>query len=94
MFQQIMTNQCKLCGSESVYKEGVSKKNGKAWKGYFCQNKDCKSVDWIRSNEKPRGGASGASGNDLNFQQFVADEFTGLNTRFDKLAEFLKQKFN
>lgn len=33
-------SQCSKCGSQSTtFKEGISKKNGKPWKGYKCD--DC-----------------------------------------------------
>ena len=35
---------CKNCGNTTKYKSGT--KNGRAWAGYFCQNPQCKSVEW------------------------------------------------
>lgn len=30
--------KCEVCGGPTEYKEGVSKKNNRPWKGYFCIN--------------------------------------------------------
>lgn len=40
---------CPDCGAELKYKEGI--KNGKKWRGQFCQNKDCKKVVWLPRKE-------------------------------------------
>ena len=39
---------CKNCGFESQYKTG--EKNGKKWAGNFCQNPQCKFVDWVNTS--------------------------------------------
>lgn len=88
--EQIMENQCKLCGSPTKFKSGVSKKNGKEWKGYFCQNGDCKNVEWLRAGNsfpasKPATGANNASGEGFKFEQFVAEELAGINQKLDTL---------
>ena len=39
---------CKKCGSQSTtFKEGTSKKTGKPWKAYACD--DCKEMNWVQS---------------------------------------------
>ncbi len=43
---------CKECGKEAKYVEGS--KNGKPWQGWFCQDKDCKYVEWAKTRlDKP-----------------------------------------
>lgn len=39
--------QCTKCGGATTYKTG--EKNGKKWAGSFCQNQDCKNVDWAKN---------------------------------------------
>ncbi len=41
---------CANCGSPTTYKKG--EKNGRPWAGYFCQNKDCKFVNWVDNKPK------------------------------------------
>lgn len=40
------SKKCNKCGTEMKYKTG--EKNGKVWKGYFCQNQTCKNVEWLK----------------------------------------------
>ena len=93
--EQIMENQCKLCGSPTKFKSGVSKKNGKEWKGYFCQNGDCKNVEWLRAGNsfpasKPATGALNASGRGQNDGlAIVLEEIQGIEKR---LMKYLKEK--
>lgn len=43
---------CSKCGSSNVeLKSGVSKKNGREWKGYKCA--DCNNMDFLKT-EKPK----------------------------------------
>jgi len=94
MFKIMETKQCQLCGSPATYKSG--EKNGKKWAGYFCQNRqECGKVDWVKLNPpKTTTGANNGtrndSGNDLNFQQFVAEELAGINSKIDKVIRHLK----
>jgi len=44
----VTASKCAQCGGDMVYREGVSKKNGKEWKAYFCQDKNCGNVSWVR----------------------------------------------
>ena len=37
----LQTKACD-CGGTRTYREGISKATGKPWKGWFCDNKDCK----------------------------------------------------
>lgn len=41
--QTTPTNKTKVCkcGGTMTLKEGVSKKNGKRWAGWFCENREC-----------------------------------------------------
>lgn len=40
------TKPCQKCGSDMLYKKGVSK-SGKPYEGWFCQNKaNCDGVEW------------------------------------------------
>src|SRR3990167_4337319 len=42
---------CSICGSETVMKTGFSKKNGKPWTGFKCQNQACGNMDFLPSNQ-------------------------------------------
>ena len=37
---------CLKCGSTTKHKSGTSKRNGKPWSGSFCENDNCKDVQW------------------------------------------------
>ena len=85
---------CQLCGSPTKFKQGVKKETGREWKGYFCTNPDCKNVEWVGtqgSTQKRTTEPIPASG-DFKFENFVADEFAGLNKRFDDMAKYLQEK--
>ena len=41
---------CPKCNSPMKYKEGVGK-SGKPYKGYFCSDRDCKTVEWLHSDK-------------------------------------------
>jgi len=38
---------CAKCGGEMVYREGISKKNNKPYKGYFCKDEKCGNISWL-----------------------------------------------
>jgi len=40
---------CPQCGNELVYRKGISKRSGRPWEGYFCPDRDCGFVEWVRS---------------------------------------------
>jgi hypothetical protein len=40
------TKECVKCGSEAIYKEGQNKL-GKPYRAYFCDNQECKHVEWL-----------------------------------------------
>lgn len=42
---------CPQCGEELNYKKGFSKTKNKPYQGYFCPNKACGFVEWIRTGE-------------------------------------------
>lgn len=44
---------CSKCGGDTAFKQGVKKETGKPWSGYFCQNQECKNVDWSKASPKP-----------------------------------------
>jgi len=46
--QVIADFTCPKCESLMDYKEGVSQKTNKPWKAYFCQNKQCGHVKWLK----------------------------------------------
>ena len=39
--EEVKTQGCPKCGGTRTLREGVSKKNGKRWVGWFCSNPDC-----------------------------------------------------
>ena len=39
--------KCKTCGKEMTFKEGISAKSGKPWKGWFCEDKS-HPVEWVK----------------------------------------------
>jgi hypothetical protein len=45
--------KCSKCGGETkfVEKSAAESKNGKKWAGYFCQDKECKNVDWVKDTK-------------------------------------------
>ncbi len=61
-FQKIMESKCSKCGGLNIFKQGVKKETGKPWSGYFCQNPQCKNVDWTpKTPVKPQNSPSVAS---------------------------------
>lgn len=55
--------QCPNCTSQDMlYKEG--EKNGKKWRGWFCQEKPngqkCGGVSWVKATPQEFGGAKAA----------------------------------
>ena len=95
--EQIIEKVCGTCGSPAKFKKGISQKNNKEWKGYFCQNKDCKSVDWIQdtpqnSQNAPTINSGGKA--DVNPNLILADEVTSLRTQIESLDKFIRGKFN
>lgn len=38
---------CKTCGKNMTFKEGISAKSGKPWKGWFCEDKS-HAVEWVK----------------------------------------------
>ena len=50
--------RCEQCGSESGREQsGVSKKNGKPWRGWRCD--DCDGMTWLASDGGAKGGSDG-----------------------------------
>lgn len=48
---------CPICeGTDMKYREGIAK-TGKPYKAYFCQNKPCKGVVWVKDEEVDEVGA-------------------------------------
>ena len=45
---------CKECDCEMIYKKGIKKETGKPWQGWFCTNKECKAVEWVKSDPIPQ----------------------------------------
>jgi hypothetical protein len=46
--KEVLMSACGKCGSQSTtFKEGISKKTGKKWAAYACD--DCKEMNWIQS---------------------------------------------
>jgi len=41
---------CPTCEGEMHFKSGTSK-SGRAWWGYFCNNRECKGVRWAKADK-------------------------------------------
>lgn len=90
---------CSKCNSEAVFKQGTKKETGKPWSGYFCQNPECKNVDWTpkagKTSPQPQNGAK-INVSNIDPIKILSDEVMGLrsdfNDRMDKMAEYLKAK--
>ena len=46
--------QCSKCGGNTTIKAGISKKNGKPWTGFKCQDQQCGNMDFQNSNGTTR----------------------------------------
>ena len=44
-------NGCSVCGSNTTMLSGISKKNGKPWTGFKCQDQSCGNMDFQKSNQ-------------------------------------------
>jgi len=44
---QSQEHHCATCGNLMIYKEGISAKTGKPWKGWFCSEKG-HEVQWLK----------------------------------------------
>ncbi len=44
-----MQEFCSKCGGETKFVKGISKKTGKPFQGFFCQDPECNNVDFIKS---------------------------------------------
>lgn len=93
MFKQIMEKDCQKCGSPTNYKEGFSKAKNKAWKGYFCQNPDCKEVEWVRDTPQKPQNAPTKSFQPKSAQdpiKLLADEIVGLRQEVKEMISIMK----
>lgn len=72
---------CSKCNSESVLKQGIKKETGKPWSGYFCQNKECKNVDWI-----PKASSEAKNGRPDGFQ-VIGESLYRIEKKLDLLLE-------
>lgn len=82
--------QCSKCNSEAKFKQGIKKETGKPWSGYFCQNPDCKNVDWKPiASPKPQN----APTSDLtkNGDKILVDEVVALIGEVKELIELIKK---
>ena len=57
-FRRCVAMRCEQCGSESGREQsGISKKNGKPWRGWRCD--DCDSMTWLAADGGSNGGSDG-----------------------------------
>lgn len=72
---------CVKCGSSNTeLKSGVSKKNGKPWKRYKCN--DCKEMNWVNVEKTT-----------FKQQQQGEDYFKLINTKLEKILLILTRHF-
>ena len=76
-----MTKECKKCGGIMNHREG--NKAGKPWAGYFCEDKSCKSVEWIDLRNAPKLPPKGGQPN-----------WNEINARKEEGMEWLNAKNN
>lgn len=89
--------QCSVCGSQDVSpKSGISKKSGKPWKAYDCNEPQCKNekgyasrtfVFMKNSPPQPSNAKLGASGGSVN------NPISTLEKKVDKILAILKANF-
>ena len=47
------TKTCMKCQQVMNFKQGVSKKSGKPYAGYFCSDRNCGHVEFVRNQQAP-----------------------------------------
>lgn len=76
---------CKKCGGATELREGISKKNGKPWKGYKCSQ--CGEMEFVKSYgpKKPTQPTLQPNFQDARLQKIQAslDEILGILKKND-----------
>lgn len=95
-FNKYMQN-CPVCGSElKTIPAGISKKTGKPYQSFTTCPKGCKT-SWNNSSPQTQNSPAvnqNAQDGSLILAEEISQLRTEINGRLDKLAEYLKSKFN
>lgn len=83
---------CPKCGSPVAFKQGVKKETGKPWSGYFCQNQDCKHVEWGKPSTPATPNNPPIPSEPQNREMVLLEAIDAVNENINQLREFLKNK--
>lgn len=86
----VRPDNCPICHSpvKEIKKTAEESKSGKAFHGFFCQNKDCGNVVWS-PKEKTNNASPASDKPQPNGMQIIGDELGAMNKKLDKIINHL-----